>query len=193
MQISFLVLCLTAHIFFLVVILILFGNDKYYPISFINEVFNILGISKTVFIKWTFIIICMYKPVNTTFKVVFADSKPIKKSWNDKNDCIDEINSTNDTTNVTQNPHMQKDNNGAIIGFLERIIIVILISVNQYSAIGFILTAKSVARYNKISEDAKFGEYYLIGTLYSTLFAIVIYLHSAEKIILTLQQLLIIG
>ena len=70
MQISFLVLCLTAHIFFLVVILILFGNDKYYPISFINEVFNILGISKTVFIKWTFIIICMYKPVNTTFKVV---------------------------------------------------------------------------------------------------------------------------
>ena len=44
---------------------------------------------------------------------------------------------------------------------------------NQYSAIGFVLTAKSVARYDKIAKDEKFAEYYLLGTLTSTLCVIV--------------------
>ncbi|GMA43371.1 hypothetical protein GCM10025853_08280 [Tetragenococcus halophilus subsp. halophilus DSM 20339] len=43
---------------------------------------------------------------------------------------------------------------------------------NQYAAIGFVLTAKSIARYNKIAEDPKFAEYYLLGTLLSSLLVI---------------------
>ena len=45
----------------------------------------------------------------------------------------------------------------------------------QWTAIGFVLTAKSVARYNKISEDPQFAEYYLLGTLLSSLLIMVSY------------------
>jgi hypothetical protein len=39
---------------------------------------------------------------------------------------------------------------------------------NQYAAMGLVLTAKSIARYDKITKDEKFAEYYLLGTLLST-------------------------
>ncbi len=64
---------------------------------------------------------------------------------------------------------------GGFIGFLERFIIVIFLAINQYSAIGLILTAKSIARYDKISKDQTFAEYYLLGTLLSAIIAIIAY------------------
>lgn len=75
---------------------------------------------------------------------------------------------------------LQKDNPGIIqagefIGILERLIILVLLATGSYAAIGFVLTAKSIARYNKIAEEPKFAEYYLIGTLVSTLFVLIIY------------------
>ena len=39
----------------------------------------------------------------------------------------------------------------------------------QYSAVGLVLTAKSIARYDRISKDQSFAEYYLLGTLLSTI------------------------
>lgn len=42
------------------------------------------------------------------------------------------------------------------------------IAMNQYAALGLVLTAKSIARYDKIAKDEKFAEYYLLGTLLST-------------------------
>jgi Na+/serine symporter len=69
----------------------------------------------------------------------------------------------------------QGKNAGAFIGTLERIIMLALLSVGQYSAIGLVLTAKSVARYNKIAEEKNFAEYYLLGTLLSALYAIAVY------------------
>ncbi|MCP1101802.1 hypothetical protein M2454_001335 [Aequitasia blattaphilus] len=51
---------------------------------------------------------------------------------------------------------------------------VILISAGQYAAIGLVLTAKSIAWYDKITKDPEFSEYYLLGTLLSTLAAIVV-------------------
>ena len=65
-------------------------------------------------------------------------------------------------------------NVGSLIGRLERVIILMFLSVSQYSAIGFILTAKSIARYERITKDSKFSEYYLLGTLSSVLIAIII-------------------
>jgi hypothetical protein len=41
--------------------------------------------------------------------------------------------------------------------------------------LGFILTAKSIARYDAITKDQKFAEYYLIGTLVSVVYSIVAY------------------
>lgn len=61
---------------------------------------------------------------------------------------------------------------GALIGMLERLVILILLTQNQYGAIGFVLTAKSIARYNKITENPQFSEYYLLGTLLSMLLVI---------------------
>lgn len=65
---------------------------------------------------------------------------------------------------------------GQMIGFLERILIVIFLSVGQYASIGLIMTAKSVARYERITKDSEFAEYYLIGTLSSFLIAILAFL-----------------
>jgi hypothetical protein len=62
---------------------------------------------------------------------------------------------------------------GALIGILERIFTVTLVLVGQYMALGLILTAKSIARFEDL-KDRKFAEYYLIGTLSSMLFAVFI-------------------
>lgn len=61
---------------------------------------------------------------------------------------------------------------GAYIGVVERLAIITLVAVQQYGAVGFVLAAKSIARYKKIEEQKGFGEYYLIGTLTSSVIAI---------------------
>lgn len=62
---------------------------------------------------------------------------------------------------------------GMIIGMLERFIILTFVLLGEYIAISFILTAKSIARFKKL-EDRNFAEYYLVGTLASVSFAILI-------------------
>ena len=61
---------------------------------------------------------------------------------------------------------------GNIIGKLERTIIAILLLNNQFGLIGFVLTAKSIARFKQM-EDKDFAEKYLIGTLTSFLIVLV--------------------
>lgn len=60
---------------------------------------------------------------------------------------------------------------GSYIGILEREIIFLLGMIGQYSTIGFVLTAKSVARFKRL-EDQAFSEKYLVGTLLSAFIAI---------------------
>ena len=61
---------------------------------------------------------------------------------------------------------------GNIIGKLERIIIAILLLNNQFGIMGFVLTAKSIARFKQM-ENKDFAEKYLIGTLTSFLIALI--------------------
>jgi hypothetical protein len=61
---------------------------------------------------------------------------------------------------------------GRVIGFLERIISFILISFNQFAAVGFIIAAKSILRF-KDTDTAK-TEYLLIGSLLSFGIAIIL-------------------
>lgn len=63
------------------------------------------------------------------------------------------------------------NNAGALIGSVERIIILILMLLSQYEAIGFVVAAKSLMRF-KDSEGAK-AEYVLVGTLLSLCIAMV--------------------
>lgn len=62
---------------------------------------------------------------------------------------------------------------GATIGILERIFTLTLVLIGQYTALVLILTAKSIARFEEL-KNRKFAEYYLIGTLSSMLFAMLI-------------------
>lgn len=60
---------------------------------------------------------------------------------------------------------------GRYIGMLERALILSLTLANAFTSIAFVLTAKSIARYKEL-ESRDFAEYYLAGTLLSTLLAI---------------------
>lgn len=71
-----------------------------------------------------------------------------------------EDNETNDNPNI-----------GFTIGILERVITAVLLLCNQYSAIGLVLTAKSIARFKQL-EKRDFAEKYLIGTLTSLLISL---------------------
>jgi len=54
---------------------------------------------------------------------------------------------------------------GTYIGYLERVIIITLVLIHQYTAIGLLVAAKSIFRFEEARREI--GEYYLIGTLLS--------------------------
>lgn len=91
-------------------------------------------------------IILITKPSNILFKILFEKYQPAEGVK------LDTISGA-----------------GAMIGTLERIVIGICMVMGQYASIGLVFTAKSIARYNKISESPAFAEYYLIGSLFSIL------------------------
>jgi hypothetical protein len=145
------------HILSLIITVIILKYCNY-DIAFLpgaKSFLNIFTNNGMAALRWACIILIVCKPANITIKKLLSKYKPSSKD--------------NDDDNTIKNV-------GAFIGTLERIIIVLLLSVNQYAAIGLVLTAKSVARYDKISKDPPFAEYYLLGTLLSTLLVILTYL-----------------
>jgi hypothetical protein len=59
---------------------------------------------------------------------------------------------------------------GATIGVLERLLIVAFVLTNATAAIGFVVGAKTLARFKQL-DDRDFAEYYLLGTLASVAIA----------------------
>jgi hypothetical protein len=55
---------------------------------------------------------------------------------------------------------------GRVVGLLERLILFFLVLAGQYTAVGFVIAAKTMARF-KDFDDRGFAEYFLIGTLLS--------------------------
>ena len=100
-------------------------------------------------LKLIFYVLLVGKPTNIVFKILFAKYQP---TMEDKMDTITGA--------------------GSMIGFLERLIIGACLVYGQFASIGLVFTAKSIARYNKISENPAFAEYYLIGSLFSILSAL---------------------
>jgi len=66
------------------------------------------------------------------------------------------------------------DRMGAFIGTLERILTILLVGVEAFTAIGFVITMKSIARYDKLHSEKEFAEYFLAGTLLSLLTALIL-------------------
>lgn len=118
----------------------------------INHLFATVGISGAIVLSWTVKMLLLHKPANIFISNVLEQYKPQEHKCD-----------------------MVKDKNaGRFVGTLERIIMTIFITMGQYSVVGLVLTAKSITRYNRISEDPEFAEYYLLGTLLSTICAICI-------------------
>lgn len=92
------------------------------------------------------------KPVNITFRKLFMHTKPEEETFG------------------------ANKNVGQMIGNLERMLVLVLMMLGQYTAIGLVFTAKSISRYNKIAESQAFAEYYLLGTLFSMLSTVLIYM-----------------
>jgi hypothetical protein len=61
---------------------------------------------------------------------------------------------------------------GATIGALERLLIVVFVLVGAEAAVGFVIAAKTIARFKQL-DDRGFAEYYLLGTLASVSVAVV--------------------
>lgn len=76
--------------------------------------------------------------------------------------------------NKTNDESLQ--NAGNYIGILERLFVFCFILIHQFSAIGFLLAAKSIFRFGDLTEakDRKLTEYVLIGTMLSFGLAIAI-------------------
>jgi len=76
--------------------------------------------------------------------------------------------SKNENTDTT--PDEKQKGAGKMIGYLERIIVFFLLINNEFGAIAFVLTAKSVMRFPEIGKSknaSSLAEYYIIGTLLS--------------------------
>ncbi|MCP1338817.1 DUF3307 domain-containing protein [Idiomarina sp. M1R2S28] len=77
---------------------------------------------------------------------------------------------SNNTDNNNQDTDEPLDKAGSLIGILERFIILTLILMNQFTAIGFVIAAKSILRFKEESKH----EYVLLGTVTSLAIVLII-------------------
>ncbi len=60
---------------------------------------------------------------------------------------------------------------GRTVGYLERLLVYVLVLNGQWAALGLVVAAKSIARFPEL-KNQEFADYYLIGTLTSLLVAV---------------------
>lgn len=65
-------------------------------------------------------------------------------------------------------PEFSDNGSGQLIGYVERLLVVVFIAMGAFTDISFIAAAKSLIRIGKMDES-EFAEYFLIGTLLSIL------------------------
>lgn len=63
---------------------------------------------------------------------------------------------------------------GRLIGYLERLLIVVLIVQNSYEGLGFLIAAKGLIRSKELVDNRELVEYFLVGSLLSVLCAVAI-------------------
>ena len=115
--------------------------------AIINDICTVFDINAVVAAKWILALLILHTPSNILIQSLLSGYKPKE----DRQNLIEADNKV-----------------GRKIGTIERLIMLMFISMNQYAAMGLVLTAKSIARYDKITKNEKFAEYYLLGTLLST-------------------------
>lgn len=152
--------------------------------SNVKELFDIAKLSEIKVMTWILALLLIHKPANIAITKLLSIYKPKDKeevNTEFKLEVYNEIKNNvelNDAVSTDTNERKKAENKdtnynaGSFVGTVERIIMLIFLFIGQYSAIGLVLTAKSIARYDRITRDPEFAEYYLLGTLLSTLIAI---------------------
>lgn len=145
----------SIHLLSLVVVsLVITSNQEFLSYSqAIAYLDNFYPINIEMFLYWALAVALILKPASITINKMLAQYQPTTVLEEEKG----------------------HPGAGALIGMLERLVILLMLTQNQFGAIGFVLTAKSIARYNKITENPQFSEYYLLGTLLSMLLVILTY------------------
>lgn len=72
----------------------------------------------------------------------------------------------------TENDDHGNFHSGELIGWLERGLMLLFVVMSQYEAIGFLIAAKSILRFNEASSGSEKSEYVLTGTLLSLAIAL---------------------
>ena len=175
------------HILTLVIISLIITENysSINKVAIIEKIFSLAEIPSHQVFSWALVILFVGKPANITIKKLLSSYRPAISSVVINEELPDAMKSIEVAHDAKMQTAITNDNSklitadekraGAFIGFLERVIIVIFLAINQYSAIGLVLTAKSIARYDKIAHDQVFAEYYLLGTLMSTVIVIITY------------------
>ncbi len=156
---SFFIIDQLLHIFCLLLVVLFYYRTDY---LIVIQRFNLNQIQK--YLQFIVSILLIFKPANILIKNVL-----------NKNNINSEIELSNENSPLRL---------GRMIGNFERLLILLLLCVNQYVVIGYIFTAKSIARWKKLTEDKNFAEYYLVGTLLSVIISIVVYFIFIEGVII---------
>ncbi|MBC9873421.1 hypothetical protein H1I77_01575 [Macrococcus bohemicus] len=86
-------------------------------------------------------------------------------------------------TAMSETKTKQSDNVGLMIGYIERLLILMFIAFGEYTAIGLVIASKSILRFNDLKDDKpnynlekidKTSEYILLGTMLSLLIGVVL-------------------
>jgi hypothetical protein len=75
------------------------------------------------------------------------------------------------TVQRPQDVDVKEFNRGRLIGALERVLLAVLVALEQYAALGFVFAAKGLIRSHEF-EDRDLSEYFLIGSLTSVTLAV---------------------
>lgn len=133
---------------------------------FYNQLGMSISLSELLRLVIVFLIIC--KPANILIKDINSKDKIMVEASNCSETTDEKLAENQDEKTIEP----EYKNAGKLIGILERLLTVILVMLNQYAAVGLIFAAKSLTRYDKITKEPSFAEYYLVGTLLSLLIAI---------------------
>lgn len=120
---------------------------------FIVNDLNFIDVNLRLLLNWLLLLLIIFKPVNINFRIFFDKYNPYG----------------------FKNESKTIEGAGALIGNLERLLVAILMFYGQYSSVGLVFTAKSITRFERISKEPSFAEYYLIGSLYSIICVLIIY------------------
>jgi len=120
-------------------------------VAFVNF-FQTIGIAPMQILTWILAILIIHKPANIAISKLLMIYRPVEEGEGKK----------------------RTISAGMLIGTLERMLMLIFLIIGQYPSIGLVLTAKSIARYDRITKERDFAEYYLLGTLMSTVVAIIV-------------------